>query len=172
MRVMREAEEEYLLEDAERDLVGNLKRALRRLHELEGRNPDDPKVHRLLARAYREHRPEVADMHAYEEFGTRMSERLLLSLGYFSDEELEERRRKDMPLPPASLWVANNMRRPFALVGNAIASMRTLRGGNLGARVQEHLGLLLWGCVSFSCSLSGISSSSILQQQDAFLGFG
>jgi hypothetical protein len=32
------------------------------------------------------------------------------------------------------------MRRPFALVGNAIGSLRTLRGGNLGARVQQHLG--------------------------------
>jgi hypothetical protein len=32
------------------------------------------------------------------------------------------------------------MRRPFALVSNAIASMRTLRSGNLGVRVQEHLG--------------------------------
>ena len=32
------------------------------------------------------------------------------------------------------------MRRPFALVGNAIASMRTLRKGSLGAQVQEYLG--------------------------------
>jgi len=45
-----------------------------------------------------------------------------------------------MPLPPSTLWVSNNMRRPFALVDNAIASMRTLRTGNLGARVQQHLG--------------------------------
>jgi len=82
----------------------------------------------------------VSDMHAYEQFGTRMSESLLLSLGYFSDEELDRRRAQGLPLPPASLWVASNMRRPFALVGNAIASMRTLRAGFLGARVQEHLG--------------------------------
>jgi hypothetical protein len=82
----------------------------------------------------------VCDLHAYEEFGTRMTETLLLSLGYFSDEEIDARRGKGVPLPPASLWVGSNMRRPFALVGNAIASMRTLRGGNLGARVQEHLG--------------------------------
>jgi hypothetical protein len=32
------------------------------------------------------------------------------------------------------------MRRPFSLVGNAIASLRTLRDGALGARVQQFLG--------------------------------
>ncbi len=83
---------------------------------------------------------EVSDLLSYEEFGTRMSESLLLSLGYFSDEELEARRAKGQPLPPSSRWVGSNMRRPFALVGNAIASLRTLRTGNLGARVQECLG--------------------------------
>ncbi len=82
----------------------------------------------------------VSDLHAYEVFGTRMSESVLLSLGYFSDEELEQRRKKRLPLPPTSLWVSSNMRRPFALVGNAIASMRTLLTGNLGAKVQECLG--------------------------------
>jgi hypothetical protein len=69
-----------------------------------------------------------------------MSESLLLSLGYFSEDELETRRKKGKPLPPPSLWVGSNMRRPVALVGNAIASMRTLRTGNLGARIREHLG--------------------------------
>jgi hypothetical protein len=83
---------------------------------------------------------EVADLHAYEEFGTRMSETLLLSLGYFSDDELEARRRRGQPLPPPTLWAGSNMRRPFALVDNAIASLRTLRAGTLGARVQSHLG--------------------------------
>ncbi|MHC4517068.1 MAG: NTP transferase domain-containing protein [Planctomycetota bacterium] len=83
---------------------------------------------------------DISDLHAYEEFGTRMSETLLLSLGYFSDAELEQRREQGLPLPPPSLWVGSNMRRPFALVGNAIASMRTLRGGSLGAKVQAHLG--------------------------------
>ena len=82
----------------------------------------------------------ISDLHAYEEYGTRMSETLLLSLGYFSDEELEARRQKSLPLPPPSLWAASNMRRPFALVDNAIASLRTLRAGNLGARIQENLG--------------------------------
>ncbi len=83
---------------------------------------------------------DVSDLHAYELFGTRMSEALLLSLGYFSEEELDARRKKGKPLPPPSLWVESNMRRPFALVGNAIASLRTLRTGTLGARIREHLG--------------------------------
>jgi hypothetical protein len=83
---------------------------------------------------------EISDMNAYEKFGTRMSEGLLLSLGYFSDEELAERRRKNQPLPPSTLWISSNMRRPFALIGNAIASLRTLRTGNLGAKIREYLG--------------------------------
>lgn len=82
----------------------------------------------------------VSSLHAYEAFGTRMSESLLLSLGYFSDGELEERRRKSQPLPPVSLWVSSNMRRPFALVGNAIASLRTLHEGHLGLKVRRCLG--------------------------------
>lgn len=82
---------------------------------------------------------EVSSLHAYEEFGTRMSETLLLSLGYFSDEELQRRRLAGLPLPPPSLWVSSNMRRPFTLIANALASLRTL-GGNLGQRVQESLG--------------------------------
>ena len=84
---------------------------------------------------------DISDMSSYEKFGTKMSENLLLALGYFSDEELDERRRKNQPLPPASLWVTSNMRRPFALVGNAIASIRTLRTGNFGTKVREHLGI-------------------------------
>ncbi len=83
---------------------------------------------------------EVADWYSYESFGTRMTENLLLSLGYFTDEELERRRESSQPLPPASLWVSTNMRRPFSLVGNAIASLRTVRQGNLGAKVQAALG--------------------------------
>ncbi len=83
---------------------------------------------------------DVADWYSYEGFGTRMAENLLLSLGYFSDEELNLRRREGRPLPPTSLWLTNSMRRPFSLIGNAIASMRTLRTGNLGAKVQTFLG--------------------------------
>ncbi len=82
----------------------------------------------------------VADWYSYEDFGTRMTENLLLSLGYFSDDELQTRRDKRCPLPPPSLWVSTNMRRPFSLVGNAIASLRTLKKGNLGVKVQSVLG--------------------------------
>lgn len=83
---------------------------------------------------------DIFDWNTYEEFGTRMSENLLLALGYFSDEELQQRRNRGQPLPPTSHWVTSNMRRPFSLVGNAIASLRTLRRGRLGAEVQLHLG--------------------------------
>jgi bifunctional UDP-N-acetylglucosamine pyrophosphorylase/glucosamine-1-phosphate N-acetyltransferase len=83
---------------------------------------------------------EVADWYTYEGFGTHMAENLLLSLGYFTDEELRARRKRHQPLPPASLWVSTSMRRPFSLVGNAIASMRTVRSGSLGAKVQAALG--------------------------------
>lgn len=107
---------------------------------------------------------QVCDWQTYESFGTRMSERLLLSLGYFSDAELETRRQKDQPLPPPSLWISNNMRRPFALVGNAIASMRTLREGRLGARVQVHLGRQTFKGLRLICTgnipQGGFSSSS------------
>jgi hypothetical protein len=83
---------------------------------------------------------QVSGWHEYEQFGTRMSEGVLLSLGYFSDEELEQRRRTGQPLPPPALWVSNSMRRPFALVQNAIASMRTLSSGEHGARIRKFLG--------------------------------
>ncbi len=107
---------------------------------------------------------DISDMNTYEKFGTRMSEGLLQSLGYFSDEELEERRKKNRPLPPVSLRVSNNMRRPFTLVGNAIASLRTLRTGNLGAKVQECLGWNkfkgLWLVSTGNIPQGGFSSSS------------
>ena len=109
---------------------------------------------------------EVSDWHSYEGFGTRMSETLLLSLGYFSDEEVEARRTKNLPLPPASLRVATNMRRPFALVGNAIASLRTLREGHVGAKVQASLGRENFGGLRLVCTggipQGGFSSSSAL----------
>ena len=82
----------------------------------------------------------ISDWYAYEEFGTHMSERLLLSLGYFSDEEIDRRRAENVPLPPESLWVSNSMRRPFSLVGNALASLRTYRAGEKGKRITEQLG--------------------------------
>ncbi|MEN8202902.1 MAG: NTP transferase domain-containing protein [Bacteroidota bacterium] len=83
---------------------------------------------------------EISDLHSYEMFGMQMSENLLLSLGYFSEDELESRQQKGLPLPPSSRWVSNSMRRPFALIGNAIASLRTLRTGSLGVKVKKYLG--------------------------------
>ncbi|HRY70441.1 MAG TPA: NTP transferase domain-containing protein [Phycisphaerae bacterium] len=107
---------------------------------------------------------DISDWNTYEGFGTRMSETLLLSLGYFSNEELERRRQRGQPLPPPSLWISNNMRRPFALVGNAIASMRTLREGSLGARVQQRLGRESFKGLRLVCTgnipQGGFSSSS------------
>ena len=109
---------------------------------------------------------QVSDWHSYEGFGTRLSESLLLSLGYFSDEELETRRQRGQPLPPASLRVANNLRRPFALVANALASFRTLREGHLGARVQRHLDRTHFSGLRLLCvgniPQGGFSSSSAL----------
>lgn len=83
---------------------------------------------------------DVGDWYTYEGFGTRMAENLLLSLGYFTEEELQRRREREQPLPPSSLWISTSMRRPFSLVGNAIASMRTVRTGALGQKVQSALG--------------------------------
>lgn len=108
----------------------------------------------------------ISDWHTYEAFGTRLSENLLRALGYCDDEALAQRRRAGQPLPPPALWVANNMRRPFTLVGNAIASLRTLRSGNLGARVQQRLGRQEFGGLRLvstgSIPQGGFSSSSAL----------
>ncbi|MBE0537044.1 MAG: NTP transferase domain-containing protein [Phycisphaerae bacterium] len=82
---------------------------------------------------------DITDPHAYEQFGTAMSESLLGSLGYFSEDQLRQLRRDRHPLPPPARWISNNMRHPFALIGNAVASMRTLRG-DLGERVRHRLG--------------------------------
>ncbi len=109
---------------------------------------------------------EIGDWHSYEQFGTRMSETLLLSLGYFSEDEIETRRKKGLPLPPATLRVASNLRRPFALVGNTLASLRTLREGHLGARVQQALDRAHFNGLRLICTgnvpQGGFSSSSAL----------
>jgi len=83
---------------------------------------------------------EVSNWHAFESFGTRMAEQLLLSLGYFSEKEVRDREVNGSPLPPPALWVPNGMRRPFSLLGNALASIRTLRRGAVGERIQTFLG--------------------------------
>jgi hypothetical protein len=83
---------------------------------------------------------DVDSVYKYEAFGTRMAEQLLLSLGYFSDAEIRARKEAGLPLPPHALWVSNSMRRPFSLICNAIASLRTLRDGPAGERIRRHLG--------------------------------
>lgn len=82
----------------------------------------------------------VGDWYSYEKFGTRMAEQLLLALGYFDAEEIRRRQAEGRPLPPAELWAESSLRRPFPLVLNALASIRTVRGGSAGAKVQAHLG--------------------------------
>ena len=48
---------------------------------------------------------DVGDWYSYEGFGTHMAENLLLSLGYFSDAELQARRARGQPLPlPPCGW--------------------------------------------------------------------
>lgn len=109
---------------------------------------------------------DVTDWYRYEEFGTNMSRRILLSLGYFSDEELARRRAEGLPLPPESLWAGNNMRRPFSLVSNAIASLRTYRKGEAGRRIDERIGRNRFGGLILSSTglmpQGGFSCSSAL----------
>ncbi len=85
---------------------------------------------------------DVTDLHAYESFGTRLSRDVLLTLGYFDEDELARRRAADLPLPPASRWVETSMRRPFALTSNVLASLRTLAFSDksVATTIQEHLG--------------------------------
>lgn len=82
----------------------------------------------------------VNDVYQYEKFGTRMADKLLLSLGYFSDAEIKARKEAGLPLPPRSLWVGTSMRRPFSLICNAIASLRTMRSKPAGERIKRFLG--------------------------------
>ncbi len=85
--------------------------------------------------------PDAVDsVYKYEVFGTHMAEQLLLSLGYFSDQEIRARKEAGLPLPPHALWVSNSMRRPFSLICNAIASLRTLHGGPAGDTIRQCLG--------------------------------
>ena len=59
---------------------------------------------------------EVSDLHTYEGFGTRMSETLLLSLGYFSDEELEHAGAKG-PAAAAAVAVGQQQHAPAVRAG-------------------------------------------------------
>ena len=83
---------------------------------------------------------EVVDLYQYEQFGREMSEAILLALGYVGDGQLATLHDAAQTLPPPERWVCNNMRRPFVLVGNAMASLRTVRDGPLGAKVGNALG--------------------------------
>lgn len=84
--------------------------------------------------------PSVVDWHSYEEHGTRMTDSILVKLGYVSDAELKRMRERGEPLPPQSRWVSNNMRHPFPLVCNALVSIRTIRTGSLAGTVEQQLG--------------------------------
>ena len=108
----------------------------------------------------------ITDAHAYEAFGTKLSREVLLSLGYFDEEELTRRRDAELPLPPSSRWVETSMRRPFPLVTNVLGSLRTLMysGGSHQNATRMHLGR---GSFTGMCALitgripcGGFSSSS------------
>jgi len=99
----------------------------------------------------------------YEGFGCAMTRDILASLGYPSDK------------------VAVNMRRTVALVANAIASLRTLRSGSEGHRVQQALGREhfrgLRVCINGDIPRGGFSSSSavtvaVLNAVNAFYRLG
>jgi hypothetical protein len=106
----------------------------------------------------------VTNLHAYEAFGTRLSEALLLALGYVGADELVRCRQQGLPLPSPARWVSNNMRRPFTLVGNALASLRTVRTGETGRRVQTQLDQAHFGglrvAITGNIPPGGFSSSS------------
>lgn len=84
----------------------------------------------------------VSDLYNYETFGTQLSKNVLLAMGYFDEGELRRRRTASLPLPPSSRWAEMSMRRPFVLVANALASLRTLAftDGASGDAVQRQFG--------------------------------
>ncbi len=81
---------------------------------------------------------EINDSHLYEAFGTSMAQQVLQLLGYVDD--AQQRKQNGAPAAGESLQVSANMRRPFSLVCNALASFRTVRDGPVGRRVQTNLG--------------------------------
>ena len=80
------------------------------------------------------------ESHGYESFGTKMAQQILGSLGYVSDQQLVDLQKRGESLPPPDRWVSSCMRRPFSLLANALASIRTVRDGDLGRRIQASLG--------------------------------
>lgn len=82
----------------------------------------------------------VLDLHSYEVYGTKMTESLLVRLGYVDEVQLQKIRESGRPLPAQSCWVSNNMRHPLPLVCNALASIRTLRVEPFASRIRATLG--------------------------------
>ncbi len=107
---------------------------------------------------------EIADVHSYEAFGTSMAESILAELGYVTEAQNEAVREREEAMPHESRWVNNNMRRPFSLVANAIASTRTLRDESVGVRVNQALGRQSFGGLNVISTgdipRGGFSSSS------------
>ncbi len=109
---------------------------------------------------------DVIDPNTYEAFGTRMSETLLRLQGYLTDGEVQQLRARGEAVPPPARWVGANLRRPWPLVANALASLRTLRTEEAGARVQTSLGRAAFRGLRIASTGSipegGFSSSSAL----------
>jgi hypothetical protein len=81
--------------------------------------------------------PDVTDWYGYETFGTRMSRNILLLLGYQDSQDSDPSGARTGIAAARS--VSANMRRPFPLAMNALASMRTLAKGPEGERTREAL---------------------------------
>ena len=83
---------------------------------------------------------EVADWYSYEVFGTRMAESLLLSLGYFSDDELEARRQQ-ATAAAAAFAVGQQQHAPAVFAGRQRHRLDAhAAGGQSGGAVQSFLG--------------------------------
>jgi len=107
--------------------------------------------------------PDVTTWSDYERFGCQMTREILLSLGYAPDR------------------VPQHMRRTVALVANAVASLRMIRGGAEAGRVEHALGRGrfrgLRVCVNGNIPRGGFSSSSavtvaVLNAINALYGLG
>ena len=83
---------------------------------------------------------DVSDLHTYEEFGTRMSESLLLSLGYFSEDELEARRKKGHAAAAALAVGGQQHAAPLRPGGQCHRLPAHLAQRHPGGKVREHLG--------------------------------
>jgi len=124
---------------------------------------------------------DVVDPGAYEAFGTRMSEALLRLQGYMADDEARQPDACGKPRSEPSQWLSANLRRPWPLVANALASLRTVRAGKVGAKIQASLGRAgfrgLRIVTTGNIPEGGFSSSSAvtvatLNALDALYGFG